>query len=154
MITNRCDDDHRCRDLNMRILLTRFAIFAVLARFGALCKIEEVQLFNNNVTFGQRTLQQATGSGDFGEVRIDRGWFSRTTNENERKRMKTSSTQNTAHSDDQLGDGSQVLPTGNGRPAAWKARYDPRYEDSYVARGLPRFAPERQRVSRFYSLTT
>ena len=27
----------------------------------------------------------------------------------------------------------EALPTGNGRPPAWKARFDPRYEDSYIA---------------------
>jgi len=26
-----------------------------------------------------------------------------------------------------------VLPSGNGRPPAWKARFDPRYEDAYLA---------------------
>jgi hypothetical protein len=29
--------------------------------------------------------------------------------------------------------GGELLAAGNGRPAAWKARYDPRYEDSYIA---------------------
>jgi len=31
----------------------------------------------------------------------------------------------------------QMLAIGNGRPAAWKARYDPRYEDSYVLNDGP-----------------
>lgn len=50
-------------------ILTRLAILGLWASSGAQCKVEEVQLFNHNVTSGQRTLAQAAEGGDFGDVR-------------------------------------------------------------------------------------
>ena len=52
----------------MRIL-TRLAILALWASFGVHSKVEEVQIFNHNMTFGRRTLAQAADGGDFGDVR-------------------------------------------------------------------------------------
>ncbi len=50
-------------------ILTRLAILALWASFGAQSKVEEVQLFNHNATSGHRTLAQAAEGGDFGDVR-------------------------------------------------------------------------------------
>lgn len=49
--------------------LTRLAILALWASFGVHSKVEEVQLFNHNMTSGQRTLAQVAEGGDFGDVR-------------------------------------------------------------------------------------